>query len=113
MWIQNFLMESDANLRDRGTIKTTPHEAHTGDKTPNNAAGFFESVLVWSKINNDKQPRFLIGWALGHKDADIITLMEDGSVRYNGSWKYSPERRSETNDRELQDALKLIKNTKP
>ena len=47
----------------------------------------------------------VIVWALGQKDADIITLMEDGSVRYNGSWKYSHERRSETNDRELQDAL--------
>ena len=39
--------------------------------------------------------------------------MEDGSVRYNRSWKYSPERRSETNGRELQDAVKLMENTKP
>ena len=39
--------------------------------------------------------------------------MDDGSVRYNGSWKYSPERRSVANDRELQNALGKMKNTKP
>ena len=27
------------------------------------------------------EPRFLVGWAFGHNDADIVTLMEDGSVR--------------------------------
>ena len=72
-----------------------------------------ERVFVHSKINDDKQPRFLIGWALGHKDADIITLMEDGSVRYNCSWKYSPEGRSVANDHELPSALAKMKNTKP
>ena len=60
----------------------------TGDKAPSNVVGFLERVLVRSKINDDKQPRFLVGWALGHKNADIITPMEDGSVRYNSSWKY-------------------------
>ena len=48
-----------------------------------------------SKIKDDKQPRFLVGWALGHKDADTITLMEDGSVRYNGLWKYSADGRND------------------
>ena len=61
------------------------------------------------KINDDKQPRFLVGWALGHTDADIITLMEDGIVRKNGSWKYSPERRSVANVHELQSALAKMK----
>ena len=86
---------------------------HTGDKAPSNVVGFLERVLVHSKINDDKQPRFLVGWALGHKDADIITLMEDGSVLYNGSWKNSPEGRSDANVHELQSALTNMKNTKP
>ena len=38
------------------------------------------------------KPRLPVRWALGHKDADIITPIEDGRVRYNGSWKYSPEK---------------------
>ena len=63
-----------------------------------------------AEFNNDKQPRFLVVWALGHKDVDIITLMEDGSVRYNGSWKYRPEGRSDANDHELQNALGKLKN---
>ena len=33
-----------------------------------------ERVLVRKKINDDKQPRLLVEWAPGHKDADIITL---------------------------------------
>ena len=73
---------------------------------------YMERVLVRSKINDDRQPRFLFGWALGHKDADIITLMEDASVRYNGSWKYSPEGRTVANDHELQNALGRMKATK-
>ena len=96
-----------------GNIKITPHEAHTSDKAPGNVVGFLERVLVRSKINDDRKRRFLVGWALGHKDADIINLMEDGSVRYNGSWKYSPEGRSDANVHELQSALTKMKNTKP
>ena len=86
-WIQNFFVKSDVDLSDRGTTKITPHEAHTGDKAPSNVVGFLERVLVRSKINDGTQPRILVGWAFGHKDADIITPMEDGSVRYNGAWK--------------------------
>ena len=82
-------------------MKITLHEAHTGDKAPSNVVGFLERVLVRRKINDDEQPRFLVGWALGHKDADIITLMEDGSVGYKGSWKFSPKGRA------------LMENTKP
>ena len=92
--IQNFLGKSDVVLSDGGTIKLTPHEALTRDQAPSNVVGFLERVLVRSKINDDKQPRFLVRWTLGHKDVDIITFMEDGSVRYNGLWKYSPEGRS-------------------
>ena len=104
-WIQNFLVKSDVDLSDGGTQQITPHEAHTGDKAQSNVVGFLERVPFRSKSNDDKQPRFLVGWALGHKDADIITLMEDGSVRYKGSLKYSPERRSDANVHELQSAL--------
>ena len=111
-WIQNFLVKRDVDLQDEGTVRNTPHVAHTGDKAPNNV-GFLERVLVRCKINDDKQPRFLICWALGYKDADIITLMGDGSVGYNGSWQCSPEGRSETSELESQDALMLRKNTKP
>ena len=86
-WIQNFLAKSDLELCDGRTIKITPHEAHTGDKASNNVAGFLERMLVKSRQNQNKQPGFLVGWALGHNDADVVTLMEDGSVRYNGAWK--------------------------
>ena len=74
---------------------------------------FLERFLVRSRIDDDKQPRFLVCWALGHKGADIVTLMEDGSVRYNGSWKYSPEGDMDANVHELQSALMKMKNTKP
>ena len=112
-WIQNFLVKSDVDLSGGGTIKITPHEAHTGDKAPSNVAGFVQRFLVRNKINDDKQPRFLEGWSLGHKDADVITLVEDGNVRYNGSWKYSPQGHSVANDHELQSALGKMKNPKP
>ena len=42
----------------------------------------------------------------------LFTLVEDGSVWYNGSWKYSPEGRSVANDHEFQNALAKMKNTK-
>ena len=76
-----FLAKSDLDLCDGRTIKITSHEAHTGDKASNNVAGFLERVLVKSRNNQDKQPGFLVGWALGHNVADIVTLMEDGRVR--------------------------------
>ena len=44
-WIQNFLGKSDIDLSG-GTIKITPHEAHTGDQAPSNVVGFLERVLV-------------------------------------------------------------------
>ena len=56
-----------------------------------------------------KEPRFLVGWALGHKDADIITFMGDGSVRYNGSWKHSRKGRSDVNAHEHRNALSKMK----
>ena len=65
----------------------------------------FWNEFLFAAKNDDKQRRFLVGWALGHKDADTITLIEDGSVRYNDSWKYSPEGRSVANVHELQTAL--------
>ena len=39
-WIQNFLVKSDVDLSGGGTIKITPHKAHTGDKAPRNVVGF-------------------------------------------------------------------------
>ena len=74
---------------------------------------FWNEFLFATTINDDTQRRFLVGWALGHKDADTITLIEDGSVRYNDSCKYSPEGRSVANDHEPQDALGKMNNTKP
>ena len=101
------------DLSGGGRVKKNPHEAHTGDEAQSNVVGLWERVLVRSKTNDDKKSRFLVGWALGHKDALIITLMEDGSVRNNISWKCSPEGRSVANDHELQTALGKMKNTKP
>ena len=81
-------------------------------KAPSNVVGFLARVRVRSKIKDEKQHRFLVDWALGHKDADIITPMEHGSVRRNGSCKYSLEGRSVANDDEPQNALGKMKNTK-
>ena len=84
-WIHNFLVKSDVDLRGGGTTKITPHEPHTQDNAPTKVVGFLERVLVRSRINDDKQPSFLIVWSLGHRDEDIIIIMEDGNVRCNGS----------------------------
>ena len=53
-------------------------------KAPSNVVGIY-----WNECLFVARPtiRFLVGGALGHKDADIITLMDDGSVRHTGSWK--------------------------
>ena len=91
-WIQNFSVKSDVDSSGGGTIKITPHEARTEDKAPSNVAGFWERIPVRSRINDGKQP----------------TLMEDGSVRYNGSW----EGRSVANHHELQSVLAKMKKTK-
>ena len=53
-WIQNFLVKSDINLSGGGTIRITPHEARTGDKTPSNVVGLLELVLFRNNINDDK-----------------------------------------------------------
>ena len=71
-WIQNFIVKSDVGLSGSGTIKITLREAHTGDKK-------HRAMLL------DSWTEFLFAVALAHTAADIITLMEDGSVRYNGS----------------------------
>ena len=42
---------------------------------------------------------------VGHKDTDIITLVRDGNVRFNGSWKYNREGRNDANVHKLQNAL--------
>ena len=76
--IQNFPAKSDVDLSGGGTFKITPHEAHTRDKTPTNVAGFGERILLQNNIEDDKEPRLLVSWSLGHKDADVITVMEDG-----------------------------------
>ena len=73
-------MKNNVDLQDGGAVQITPNEAHIGDKAPNNVVGFLERVLVRRKINDNTQPKILIGWALGHTDADIIPLMENGSV---------------------------------
>ena len=109
---QNFFVKSNVDLGDGVTKQISSHEAQTGDKAPSNVVGLLERVLVRSRINDDKQPRFLVGRPLGHKDADIVTLMEDGSVRYDGSWKYSPEGRSDANVHEHQSALAKMKKTR-
>ena len=86
-WIQNFLVKSDVDLSGGGTIKITPHDAHTGAKHRAMFVDSWNEFLSETKSTMTKHPKFLVGWSLGHKDADVITLMEDGNVSYNGSWK--------------------------
>ena len=52
----------------------------------------WNEFLFVAESTMTNSPDCLVGRPLGHKDADIVTLMEDGSVRYDGSWTYSPER---------------------
>ena len=90
----------------------SPHMKRTqGTKHRAMLLDFWSEFLFENKFNDDKQPRFLVGCSLGHKDPDIITLMKDGHVRYGGSWKYSPGGRSAGKDYELQSALAKMKNT--
>ena len=105
--MKNFFVKSAVDLSEGGTIKITPHEGHTRDEAPSNVVGFVERVSCsQQKSTMTKQPRFLVGWALGHKDADIITLMEDENVRHNGSWTYSPEGRNAVNVNELEECAR-------
>ena len=73
-WIQNFFVKSDVDWSGNGTLENTPHETQ---ETKHKAMllDFWNEFFVHSKINDHKQPSFLVGWALGHKDADIITLI--------------------------------------
>ena len=75
--------------------------------------GLLERMLVRSKINDDKQTHIFGRLGTWSQDADVITIMEDGSVWNNGSWKYSPEGRSDAHCHELQNALAKMKVTKP
>ena len=67
-------------------------------------AGFSDRDLVHSRTKGDKQTSFLVGWSLEHHDAHILTLVQGGSVRYNGSWKYRLAHNSVTNEVELKCA---------
>ena len=88
--------------------KNTLHEAHTGDKAPSNVVGSLGNAFSFvAKSTMTNSPDL---WSVGH--ADIITLMEDGSVRHNGSWKYRPEGRNDANVHELHRALTNLKNTR-
>ena len=105
--IQKFLVKSDVDLSDGGTIKITLCEAHTGDKHRAMLLGFWNEFLF--KQNQRSISGRLDTW---HK-----TLASSSHGRrkcaFNGSWKYSPEGRSDANDHELQSALTKMKNTKP
>ena len=107
--IQNFLVKSDVDLSGGGK---TLHMKRT-QKTKHRAMllDFWSEFLFENKINDDKQPG-----RLGHLDTyiqDIIALIKDENVSYNGSWKYSPEGRSAGKDHELQSALAKMKKHKP
>ena len=67
---KNFFVKGDVDLSDGGTLKFTPHEAHTRDKAPSNVVGFLERVIVRSKINDVEQSRF---WSVGHLVAKTLT----------------------------------------
>ena len=42
---------------------------HSSDKAPSDVTGFLERVLMRNRTHDDKQPRFLVGWSPGHRDA--------------------------------------------
>ena len=117
-WIQNFFVKRDVDLSGGGTFfffkKKKLHMKYT-QETKRRAVllNFWNEFLIATKTTVTNSPDFLVGWALWHNDADIITFMEDGSVRHNASWKYSPERSSIANDHELRNALQKDENTKP
>ena len=96
-------------LSGGGTITILPREAHTGDNAPSNVAGFLEPVLV---RNRTRQPRVLIGRLLGHHDADVVTLMQNESVRCNGSWKSNFTQNGGDNEVDLKDAMSKRRKTK-
>ena len=77
--IQNFLAKSEVDLSGGG--KSLLMKRTQGTKHRAILIDFWSEFLFENKINDDKQPRFLVGWSLGHKDPDIITLMEDENVR--------------------------------
>ena len=60
----------------------------------------------------DRQPRLLVALLLEHKSADIITLMNDESVRYTGSWKCCPVNANVMSTFGLMEATSNLKHTK-
>ena len=76
-WIRKFHAKSDVDLSSGGN-----------DQQPSDVTGFLEQIQVCDRTNDDKQKIFLIGWPLGHRDADITTQMQAVNVRYHGSRKH-------------------------
>ena len=64
-----------------------------------------------SKVTNSQG--LLESWSFGHKDADVITVMEDGRSEIQRFVEVQSRRDSVAKDYELQRALAKMKNTKP
>ena len=69
-WIQNFLVKSDEDMSDGGTIKITPHKAHTRDEAPSNVVGFWNEFLFVAKSTMTNSPDF---WSVGHLVTKTLT----------------------------------------
>ena len=104
-------VKSDVSPSSGATITPSPHHDAHIDTAPSTVAGFLERVLVHSRTNDDKRSRCLVIWSLGHHNAD--TLMQDGNVRDNDSWKYNSAHSSDAKEGALKGAMSKMKNAKP
>ena len=63
-WILNHLVRNDFLVElDNRVIKTSPYESHTGNPAPR-LTSLLNRVLVGRREDNDKQPRFQLGFSV-------------------------------------------------
>ena len=68
----------DDDLSVVGTIKMSLLQAHLTDRAPSNWIP--RPSIGAQQDENITESRCLAAWSLGHRDAHIITLMQDGTV---------------------------------
>ena len=103
------MVKTDVELSDGSIIKVSPYEAHTGQATTNQLAAFMERVLVKARDDEPKQPRWKVGWFLGHVGTDIQVLELDRTNKAYGTWRHSPDPDTTDNVEQLVEAITKIK----
>ena len=90
-------------------IKTSPHESHTGNPAPRSTS-LLNRIQVGRRDDDDKQPRFQTARFLGliAGSDEVNALHPDGVQRHHGEWRVSPLDDTESNLRELKNALALM-----